>query len=299
MDLEKKLSDKLTDKMAQLLHKRINTEIKRLGKTVDERLDTLRADINNDLDSLKGKVNSLTDAVPASQPEKEDKSCNLVFRKLPESANEQLVDKLNGIIKDFLKIEDVVVSSALRIPNQNSQSSVPGLVIATFDNVGDKNKVLKAKSKLFKNVHHDVFIHADQTKEERITSNNWHTIVNKANRGGNLSVCGNRVVKSFNNPNAEESDPRRNTIVDNSGNIIVAPVIKVHSVITVAPTIMVHSVITVAPTIMVHIGVIVATIITATIFIIVTLTCLMAHHRGTIQEGLDMTMDKVNEVVVN
>ncbi|KAH3829094.1 hypothetical protein DPMN_131082 [Dreissena polymorpha] len=79
--------------------------------------------------------------------------------------------------------------------------------------------------------------------------------------------------------------------------LIVAPIIMVHSVITVAPTIMVHSVITVAPTIMVHI--IVATIIMATIFKIVTLTCLMAHHRGTIQEGLDMTMDKVNEVVVN
>ncbi|KAH3780974.1 hypothetical protein DPMN_158799 [Dreissena polymorpha] len=80
---------------------------------------------------------------------------------------------------------------------------------------------------------------------------------------------------------------------------IVAPIIMVHSVITVAPTIMVHSVITVAPTIMVHIGVFVAIIIMATNFIIVTLTCLKAHHRGTIQEGLDMTMDTVNEVVVN
>ncbi|KAH3829462.1 hypothetical protein DPMN_131458 [Dreissena polymorpha] len=137
MDLEKKLSDKLTDKMAQLLDKRINIDFKRLGKTVDDRIDTLRADINNDLDSLKGKINSLTDAIQAFQPEKEDKSSNVVFRKLPESVNEQLVDTLNGIIKDCLEIEDVVVSSARRIPNQNSKSSEPGLVIATFDNVGD------------------------------------------------------------------------------------------------------------------------------------------------------------------
>ncbi|KAH3847079.1 hypothetical protein DPMN_089393 [Dreissena polymorpha] len=70
--------------MAQLLDKRINIEVKRLDESVDERIDTLRADINSDLDSLMRKISFLTDAIQAFQPENEDTSCNLVFQKLNE-----------------------------------------------------------------------------------------------------------------------------------------------------------------------------------------------------------------------
>jgi len=155
VDLEKKLSDRLTDKLAQTLDKRVNNEIKRMNKLLDERVDTLWADLNNDLDSINGKVSSLSDAIQTVQPPDANESkrkLSAVFRKLPESVNEKLDEKVNMIIKDHMKVDQVQVTSTQRIPNQNNGSLIPGVVIATFRNEEDRNKVLKAKAGLQKTV---------------------------------------------------------------------------------------------------------------------------------------------------
>jgi hypothetical protein len=93
-------------------------------------------------------------------------------------------------------VNDVRVLTARRITNPERDALVPGVVIATL---GDKNKVLKAKAKLFKTIYKDVFISPDQSKEEKIHAGNLRSVVNAVNKGGRLSIRGNRVARIYEN----------------------------------------------------------------------------------------------------
>lgn len=71
---------------------------------------------------MTGKVESITEAVEAVNTQDVDRSLNLVFRKLPETVNENLNKNLNHIIENYLKVNDVSVSSARRIINPDGDS---------------------------------------------------------------------------------------------------------------------------------------------------------------------------------
>jgi len=188
--LETELERKLSDRVSQLVDKRVSNEIKRVHKAMDERFDTLKADITEDIDTISGKVSSITDTVQTLGAE-EDRSCNIVIRKLPETVNENIKDKVQSFIHEQLKLDNVEVSSAKRTTND---SMTPGVVIATLNNKEACQKVLKAKSILRNSSFKDVFIHADQPRNERITTGNMRTLVRAINRGEFVSMRGNRVV---------------------------------------------------------------------------------------------------------
>lgn len=107
-----------------------------------------------------------------------------MIRKLPETVNEELHTKLNAIIEDHLKINDIGVKSVKRIPNTQADSAVPGVVVATLDSEANRDRILKAKYKLNNTVYKDVYLYPDQTKEELLTAGNMRVLVNaEKNRG--------------------------------------------------------------------------------------------------------------------
>ena len=197
-DLEKKITEKLSEKMSQAIDKRVNNEMKKVHKSVDERIDTLRADIQSDLETLTTRMNSVTEVMQTDSNSNE-RSLNLIFRKLPETINENIEEKVNMIIKDHMKVSDVTLALAKRIPNANKDSLIPGVVVATFSDKEHRSKILKAKKNLNKTVYKDVFVHEDQSKEERIASSNPRTLVNAVNRGERVYIRGNRVVNGQHN----------------------------------------------------------------------------------------------------
>jgi hypothetical protein len=116
--------------------------------------------------------------------------------------NENVVDKVNRVIKDPRphRVTDVTVSAARRIPNLNDNDlSTPRVVIAPFRTSEDHSTVMKAKSNLRDTPFSDVFIHQDQSREERLSRKNVQVMVNAVNRGGSISLRGNRVVQGSNN----------------------------------------------------------------------------------------------------
>ncbi|KAH3795614.1 hypothetical protein DPMN_149169 [Dreissena polymorpha] len=104
----------MSEKITQLIDKRINTEINRVNKAMNEHFDTIRADMSSEIDTLTGKMNSLSDTMQMlknGSGSSSTRAFNVVIRKLPESVNEQLETKVNGIIKDHLGISNITVKS--------------------------------------------------------------------------------------------------------------------------------------------------------------------------------------------
>ena len=107
------LEQRISNKVAQLLDKRVNSELNRIRRDVDERLDSFKesfkAEIDEDFDILTGKLNSL-------QPldHSHDRSLNIAIRGLPETPNENLNEKVNSIIKAGPKIRNVYVKKIKR-----------------------------------------------------------------------------------------------------------------------------------------------------------------------------------------
>ena len=74
------------------------------------------------------------DAVQANDDD--TRKMSIVLRKLPESTNEDLNNKVNLLIKDGLKIRDINVRSAER--KQSFNEYIPGVVVATLGSLDDK-----------------------------------------------------------------------------------------------------------------------------------------------------------------
>ena len=203
------LEQRISNKVAQLLDKRVNSEMGRIRKDVDERLDafkeTFRSEIDEEFDLLSGKLDSLQNI-----DHSHDRSLNIATRGLPESNNEHLNDKVNNVIRTGLKIRNITVRKAERKVSRSP--SKPGVVIASFRSAEDKRNVMAEKSKLKDNTQfQDVFIQHDESREQRVMASNFRTMLQAMNNNDtNVSVRGHRVICMPRNSN-QQSESNRNT----------------------------------------------------------------------------------------
>ena len=112
---------------------------------------------------------------------------NIILRNVPERKNEAICDTVNAILKDGLRLRDVSVTKAERLYIQNSEkgnkgkdrNTKPGVIVASLRNKDDKRKVTENKKKLndSRNRHECVFIHSDQSREERLQRSNLKTLI--------------------------------------------------------------------------------------------------------------------------
>ena len=96
----------------------MNAESTKLRKVIDDQVGDLRKEFESDLDDISEKIAHLTSVVNkknAVQANDDDtRKMNIVLRKLPESTNKDLNNKVNSLIKDGLKIRDINVRSTER-----------------------------------------------------------------------------------------------------------------------------------------------------------------------------------------
>ena len=139
---------------------------------------------------------------------------NLHIRNLPQSRSENIDSKVNGLIRDGLKLGNIKVGSAERkAPHEGSDK--PGVVVATLKTTEDKKSVMMAKNKLKNNRQYStVYINHDQTKNERLLADNFRAILSAVKNGDtNLSLRGARVVRNGSSTHRgdrdiQESSPR-------------------------------------------------------------------------------------------
>ena len=205
------LEERISSKVAQLLDKRVNNELKKIRKDVDERLDTFKENFKEEISEELGELNDKLSNINVSGPVN-DRSLNVVIRGLPESSNENINSKVNTMIKDGLQIRNVSVKSAER--KVSKSPSKPGVVIATFKNGDDKRKVMTDKSSLKDSRQYkDIYINHDQSREQRLMTSNFKAVLDAINRNDNdLSLRGTRVIRrNRDNQNSHEGERRQST----------------------------------------------------------------------------------------
>lgn len=207
--LESGIEQKIANKVSQILDKRVNTELNRIRKDVDDKLlsmkDSLRDEITEELDVIKARIDSLPvrDVQSQQRSTADDRSLNVVIRGLSETQGEDTRAKVNKLIRDGLKIRDISCSAASR--KKSSVESKPGVIIAQFSTHEDKRKVMSAKRDLRKNQQYEhVYINHDLSSADRLMSSNFRTILNALHKS-DLSVKGSRVVRTNNRESANST----------------------------------------------------------------------------------------------
>ena len=215
--MESGLEQRISSKVAQLLDKRVNSELSKIRKDVNDRMDdfkeSIKADLAADLDEIRDELASRQPTLDTVSQNTKDLSLNIVIRNLPENSNENIKNKVNALFKDGLRLSDVSVSDAER--KQSRSESKPGVVIAKLKNKNDKQRVMKEKSKLKDSRRFSkVFIHHDQVPSQRSVSSNFRAILRamKVNNS-NLSMRGSRVVYT---ESSDDQGSRRDNSRDSS-----------------------------------------------------------------------------------
>ncbi|KAH3806135.1 hypothetical protein DPMN_134450 [Dreissena polymorpha] len=166
--LENGLEQEISSKVAQLLDKRVLTEISKIRKEVEVIIDNVKRDIHAEVAAEIENINDQlkevsTNCGSAKMINFDD---NFVIRNIPESTSEGTVNKINALNKDGLKVTGVVCEKAER--KKNRDSTKPGVAIARFKSHGDKRKIMQQKSTLDINQQYrDLFIYRDVSLSER------------------------------------------------------------------------------------------------------------------------------------
>ena len=194
------IENRLSKKFSQLIDKRISNELSKMTREINSRIDTVKSDIYKEFDELEAQVKDIS-SVKSDLGPNGDIDLRIVLRNVPESRDENVIDKVNGVIREGLKLRDVKVVKAERkqTERQTGRNSKPPVIVASFESAEDKRAVMTNKKMLKddRNKHKHVFIHNDQTKAERVQRANFQTILDslKNNGSSNLQMRGSRVIR--------------------------------------------------------------------------------------------------------
>ena len=181
----------------------INEMKKSFEKTIADAMklecEKMKEALNADVDNLTERLTALENkpaptyaALAGASSSGIEK--NIVLRNVPQEDGEDVMEKVQSVLKDGCQVENVNIEAVSRKKNRNKDK--PGVIVATLENKEQQQLVMANKSKLNQqdNAHHNVFIHEDVSYEKRITSQNWKTFIKASHMDDKLEVKGNRVV---------------------------------------------------------------------------------------------------------
>ena len=202
--LTKKVETKVTDSVQKIVVEKLKIAQSDLKKSVSK---TVSADLKQDIErtqekmiGLERNMESLRDLVndikrngdSSIQIHEGERVQNIVIRNLPETENENTLNKVNALIKDGLSLRDAACTRAVR--KQSRRDSQPGVVIATCSDRDTKTDIMKAKSNLKRHRNYEnVYIEHDRSRAERSQISSLRTLVQAVGKD-KVRMRGNRVV---------------------------------------------------------------------------------------------------------
>ncbi len=166
---------------------------------VNTKVNAVQASIKLDMDNLKERVEKAEQKPTYKEAaEKSKMMCNIVLRKVKESAGENLVNKVSAIIKEGCKLKDIQVTAADR--KGKGYNGNPPIIIATLANQEQVQEVLKSKKALKDSRNHkNIIIHEDQDLESRITRSNTITLLKAMGKDKQYFFKGRSLVEKKGN----------------------------------------------------------------------------------------------------
>lgn len=152
-------------------------------KQTDSMLKVCDAKIGQAKQEIRSEINKLTDRIVTVE-NRDSTNCNghidpcklnFIVRNMNERNGENVKNRVNGLIKDGLRINDVNVVSAER---KGSRNRKPGVIVATCKSEQDVTKVLRAKKGLKNQKQYEqVYVEPDVPLQQRIQKSNLRNIV--------------------------------------------------------------------------------------------------------------------------
>ena len=105
---------KLSQKVANMLDKRIGREIEKVQKDVDSRIMLIKDDLYDEMRGIDDKIEVLKSDIKDCD-KANNRELYIVLWNVPERQKEVVPDVVNGILKDDLRLTDVSVKTAERI----------------------------------------------------------------------------------------------------------------------------------------------------------------------------------------
>ena len=122
-----------------------------------------------------------------------NRNLNFVIHKLPSQTDENVLEKVNGLIHNSLNLPEVSAVSAERKESRNPRST--GIVIAKCMSLEDKKKIMSNKRKLKDSDNYKyVIIDNDKPLSTPIMESNLRAITTAVGRD-KLILKGGRLVK--------------------------------------------------------------------------------------------------------
>ena len=194
----------------------LRQDFKTMSDTISSRFDRLELSIGDRikeavLEYITTVKNEFTVAMGAFEKRLEaveaksvpDLASNFVVYEMAQDENEDVKDKVNNLLRDVLKLEDVKVSSAERKPAYNGRDN--GVIVAKCSSIEDRSTIMEAKSLLRDAEHYShIRIYPDKPKWQRVHEANMRVLVKTLGndkvtlRGNRVLVCdGDRQLRDF------------------------------------------------------------------------------------------------------
>ena len=179
---------------------------------VGSNIEQLKGDLANtdsELADVKRKVTTLEGTVQDRPSPPSQLGLNIVLHNLPETNNENIDNKVNNVLKEGIKLQNITVESAKR--KKSYKRNAPGIVVAKLKNAEDKKQVMLNKKKLADSrVYNEVSISHDKPLQQRVQEANLRTLA--AAVGENkLIVKGSRILQRRNYKSARTTSPSRHS----------------------------------------------------------------------------------------
>lgn len=208
----KDMEGKLQDIISKAVQEAITQEIQKVREEFQSEIDNLRSEIVGLEERLAEGANR------DSESAKEKRT--LVLFNITEGRNENVVNKVNSILKDGVKLKDITVESAER--KASNREGKPGIVVALCKSEQDKWSVLKSKSKLKDSRQYSkVIIEPHKSADRRA----WEASLRELARVGGLKDKllwrGGRLVKRNNSSDTQPQSQRngQQTIARQQGSV--------------------------------------------------------------------------------
>lgn len=170
--------------IAKMIDVKVSAEMKKVK-------DQFQKDLKTVSDKVTNLEKSYADVVKQKHVTDDDKLL-VVIRNFPESENENVLNKVNGLVRDGLRVKDVQAVSAER-----KKSYRQGIILASFRNISDKRKVMEKKAQLKDSRNYkDIFIEHSIPKNQRMINSSLRNIV-QAIGDNKLEIKGTIVKPKF------------------------------------------------------------------------------------------------------
>ena len=171
-DINKTVERKFTE-MENSLEKKLSES---MLKVCDAKIGQAKQELRSEIDKFTDRIVTV-ESRDSTQCNGHADPCkmNFIVRNMNERTGENVKNRVNGLIKDGLRVNDVSVVSTER---KDSGNRKPGVIVATCKSEQDVKKVLGNK-KVLKNhkQYEQVFVEPDVPLQQRIQKSNLRNIV--------------------------------------------------------------------------------------------------------------------------